>query len=127
MRRLRQGSLPFRTGRWNDLADARGRNHPQAARFDGFCSVPVSGSKDLHGEVRQQRILGHIDGDQSATEVHAYAERNVMRQDEVAVAEQVLRGTRDHYEACRHVPVLARKAGALRNGAPSKIGFWPVT
>lgn len=55
-------------------------------------------------------------------EIHAYAERIVIRQDGEVVAEHARRFGRDQtiYDPWHYVPVLARKPGALRNGAPFK-------
>jgi len=53
-------------------------------------------------------------------EVQAYAERIVIRQDGVIVAEHARCFGRNEtiYDPWHYVPVLARKPGALRNGAP---------
>jgi hypothetical protein len=53
-------------------------------------------------------------------EVQAYADRIVIRQDGVIVAEHARCFGRNEtvYDPWRYVPVLARKPGALRNGAP---------
>lgn len=53
-------------------------------------------------------------------EVHAYAEKIVIRQDGVIVAEHSRCFGRNEtvYDPWHYVPVLARKPGALRNGAP---------
>ena len=55
-------------------------------------------------------------------EIHAYADRIVIRQDGRAVAEHARRYSRGEtiYDPWHYVPVLARKPGALRNGAPFK-------
>jgi hypothetical protein len=54
--------------------------------------------------------------------VHAYADRLVIRQDGEIVAEHPRRFGRNQtvYDPWHYVPVLARKPGALRNGAPFK-------
>jgi Mu transposase-like protein len=60
-------------------------------------------------------------------EVHAYAERIVIRQDGEVVGEHERcfgRG-RTVYDPWHYVPVLARKPGALRNGAPFKTWVLP--
>jgi hypothetical protein len=53
-------------------------------------------------------------------EIHAYADRIVIRQDGVVVAEHARSFGRNEtiYDPWHYVPVLARKPGALRNGAP---------
>src|SRR5258708_866036 len=55
-------------------------------------------------------------------EVHAYADRIVIRQDGTIVAEHPRAFGRGQtvYDPWHYVPVLARKPGALRNGAPFK-------
>ena len=55
-------------------------------------------------------------------EVHAYAERVVIRQDGVVVGEhpRCFGRAETIYDPWHYVPVLARKPGALRNGAPFK-------
>jgi hypothetical protein len=55
-------------------------------------------------------------------EVHAYADRVVIRQDGVIVGEHARAFGRNQtvYDPWHYVPVLARKPGALRNGAPFK-------
>jgi hypothetical protein len=55
-------------------------------------------------------------------EVHAYADRIVIRQDGRIVAEHPRSFGRGEttYDPWHYVPVLARKPGALRNGAPFK-------
>jgi hypothetical protein len=61
-------------------------------------------------------------------EVRAYADRIVIRQDGVIVGEHARcfgRG-RCLYDPWHYVPVLARKPGALRNGAPFKDWLLPA-
>ena len=55
-------------------------------------------------------------------EIHAYADRIVIRQDGRVVAEHARCFGRGEtiYDPWHYVPVLARKPGALRNGAPFK-------
>jgi hypothetical protein len=55
-------------------------------------------------------------------EIAAYAERLVIRQDGVIVGEHARRFGRGQtsYDPWHYVPVLSRKPGALRNGAPFK-------
>src|SRR5205085_2175644 len=53
-------------------------------------------------------------------EIHAYADRIVIRQDGVVVGEHIRSFGRNEvvYDPWHYVPVLARKPGGLRNGAP---------
>ncbi len=55
-------------------------------------------------------------------EVDAYADRILIRQDGVIVGEHARAFGRNQtvYDPWHYVPVLARKPGALRNGAPFK-------
>ena len=59
-------------------------------------------------------------------DIYAYAERIVIKQDGVIVGEHARKFGRDQtaYDPWHYVPVLARKPGALRNGAPFK--DWPL-
>jgi hypothetical protein len=61
-------------------------------------------------------------------EVHAYADRIVIRQDGRIVAEHARCYGRGEtiYDPWHYVPVLARKPGALRNGAPFKDWVLPA-
>ncbi len=60
-------------------------------------------------------------------DIHAYADRIVIRQDGRMVAEHSRRYGRGEmiYDPWHYVPVLARKPGALRNGAPFKDWILP--
>ena len=62
-------------------------------------------------------------------EVHAYADRIVIRQDGRIVAEHPRSFDRGDtlYDPWHYVPVLARKPGALRNGAPFKDWVLPAS
>ena len=51
-------------------------------------------------------------------EIQAYADRIMVRQDGKVVAEHARRCDQTVYDPWHYVPVLARKPGALRNGAP---------
>jgi hypothetical protein len=61
-------------------------------------------------------------------EIHAYADRVVIRQDGRIVAQHSRRFGRGQtiYDPWHYVPVLARKPGALRNGAPFKDWVLPT-
>ncbi len=89
------------------------RRIPRAA---GFCV------EDVPGPLRQQQILGERRAVGRPVEIHAYADRIVIRQDGRVVAEHARCFGRGEtiYDPWHYVPVLARKPGALRNGAPFK-------
>lgn len=61
-------------------------------------------------------------------DVHAYADRIVIRQDGRIVGEhpRSFRRGETIYDPWHYVPVLARKPGALRNGAPFKDWVFPA-
>jgi hypothetical protein len=62
-------------------------------------------------------------------EIHAYADRILIRQDGCIVAEHPRSFGRGEttYDPWHYVPVLARKPGALRNGAPFKDWVLPAS
>jgi transposase len=92
------------------------------APFDGFHALTATVSKTLlvrfdHNKYSvAARALGR------PVEVYAYADRIVIRQSGDVVAEHGRRFGRDQtvYDQWHYVPVLAKKPGALRNGAPFK-------
>jgi hypothetical protein len=61
-------------------------------------------------------------------DIHAYADHIIIRQDGRIVAEHEHAFGRGHtvYDPWHYVPVLARKPGALRNGAPFKDWVLPA-
>ena len=87
-----------------------------AGPFDGFHCVPASVSKTctVRFDNNKYSVLSTAVG--RPVEVHAYADRIVIKQDGVTVAEHQRSFGRG--ETVYDVPVLARKPGALRNGAP---------
>ncbi len=97
-------------------------------RFDGFHSVPASVSKTclVRFDNNKYSVVASAVG--RPVEVHAYADRIVIRQDGRIVAEHARSFDRGDtlYDPWHYVPVLARKPGALRNGAPFKDWVLPV-
>lgn len=93
-----------------------------AAPFDGFHAVPASVSKTLlvRFDYNKYSVAARALG--RPVEVQAYADRVVIRQGDDIVAEHVRRFGREQtvYDPWHYVPVLAKKPGALRNGAPFK-------
>ncbi len=93
---------------------------PYVGPFDGFHSVPASVSKTctVRFDNNKYSVLATAVG--RPVEVHAYADRIVIRQDGVIVGEHARAFGRGQtvYDPWQYVPVLARKPGALRNGAP---------
>jgi hypothetical protein len=95
---------------------------PYAGRFDGFHAVPASVSKTclVRFDNNKYSVVAHAVG--RPVEIRAYAERIELRQDGHIVGEHHRCFGRDRavYDPWHYVPVLARKPGALRNGAPFK-------
>jgi transposase len=90
--------------------------------FDGFHALPASVSKTLLVRFDHNKYSVHAKAAGRPVEIHAYADRIVIRQDGDVVGEHARRFGRDQtiYDPWHYVPVLARKPGALRNGAPFK-------
>ncbi len=91
-------------------------------RFDGFHGVPASVSKTclVRFDNNRYSVSAHAVG--RPVEIRAYAERIELRQDGRPVGEHRRSFGRDQtvFDPWHYVPVLARKPGALRNGAPFK-------
>ena len=90
--------------------------------FDGFHAVPASVSKTLLVRFDYNKYSVHAKAAGRPVDIHAYADRIVVRQDGEVVGEHTRRFGRDQtiYDPWHYLPVLARKPGALRNGAPFK-------
>jgi transposase len=130
------------------IAYARAHKHPEIAgktiwevfeeertslvtcrgRFDGFHAVPASVSKtclvrfDNNKYSVSSRAVGR------PVEVNAYADRIIIRQDGQVVGDHARCFGRGEtiYDPWHYVPVLARKPGALRNGAPFRDWLLPA-
>src|SRR3974377_140597 len=107
---------------WEVFEAERPKLVPYAGRFDGFHAVPASVSKTCLVRFDKKRCSGAARAGGRPVEVHAYADRIVIRQDGRIVAEHPRSFGRGDtvYDPWHYVPVLARKPGALRNGAPFK-------
>ena len=120
------GVIPTRCSRtrtvWQVFEDERPSLVGYRGPFDGFHAVPASVSKTclVRFDSNKYSVAARAVG--RPVEVHAYADRIVIRQDGEIVAEHARRFGRDQtvYDPWHYVPVLARKPGALRNGAPFK-------
>jgi hypothetical protein len=102
--------------------------HGSTGRFDGFHAVTAAVSKTclVRFDNNKYSVSSHTVG--RPVEVQAYADRIVIRQDGAIVGEHVRCFGRGHtvYDPWHYVPVLARKPGALRNGAPFKTWVLPA-
>lgn len=92
--------------------------------FDGFHAMPASVSKTLLVRFDYNKYSVHAKAAGRPVEIHAYAARIVIRQDGEVVAEHARCFSREQvvYDPWHYLPVLTRKPGALRNGAPFKDG-----
>ena len=94
--------------------------------FDGFRAVETAVSKTclVRFDRNQYSVEARAVG--QPVDVQAYADRIVIRQDGETVAEHPRCFERNQviYDPWHYVPVLKRKPGALRNGAPFK--NWPL-
>jgi len=113
---------------WEAFAAERPKLVPYVGRFDGFHAVPASVSKTclVRFDNNKYSVVASAVG--RPVEVHAYAEQIVIRQDGRIVAEHPRSFGRGDtiYDPWHYVPVLARKPGALRNGAPFKDWVLPA-
>jgi hypothetical protein len=102
---------------------------PYAGRFDGFHAVPASISKTclVRFDNNRYSVAAHAVG--RPVEIRAYADRIELRQDGRIVGEHTRCFQRDQtiFDPWHYVPVLARKPGALRNGAPFKDWVLPAS
>jgi transposase len=112
---------------WEAFEAERPALVPYAGRFDGFHAVPAAVSKTCLVRFDNNRYSVAAGAIGRPVEVRAYAERIEIRQDGRVVGEHRRCFGRDRtiYDPWHYVPVLARKPGALRNGAPFKDWLLP--
>ena len=126
----RRTAIPSsRTGRSGRCSRRSGRAWcPMPGRFDGFHAVPASVSKTCLVRFDNNRYSVAASAVGRPVEIRAYAERIEIRQDGRVVGEHPRCFGRDQtvYDPWHYVPVLARKPGALRNGAPFKDWVLPA-
>ncbi len=102
---------------------------PYAGRFDGFHAVPASVSKTCLVRFDNNKYSVAASAIGRPVEVRAYADRIELRQEGKVVGEHRRCFGRDQtvFDPWHYVPVLARKPGALRNGAPFKDWILPAS
>jgi transposase len=100
-----------------------------AGRFDGFHAVPAAVSKTCHVRFDNNKYSVQASAVGRPIEIRAYADRIELRQDGRLVGEHRRCFGRDQtvFDPWHYVPVLARKPGALRNGAPFKDWVLPAS
>nr|WP_018261410.1 IS21 family transposase [Methylobacterium sp. WSM2598] len=113
---------------WQAFEAERAVLVPYAGRFDGFHAVPaaVSSTCLVRFDNNKYSVLASAIG--RPVEVRAYAERIEIRQDGRVVGDHARAFGRGQtvYDPWHYVPVLARKPGALRNGAPFRDWVLPA-
>jgi transposase len=107
---------------WEVFEAERPKLVPLRGRFDGFHAVSASVSKTCLVRFDNNKYSVKASAVGRPVEVQAYADRIVIRQEGIVVGEHRRRFGREEtaYDPWHYVPVLARKPGALRNGAPFK-------
>ena len=129
--RLRQGASPSGASGSDGVGGVRGGAAEAVAyrgRFDGFHALPASVSKTCLVRFDNNKYSVNASAVGRPVEIHAYADRIVIRQDGRVVAEHRRSYSRGEtiYDPWHYVPVLARKPGALRNGAPFRDWVLPA-
>jgi hypothetical protein len=113
---------------WQVFEAERAKLVPISRRFDGFRATQASVSKTclVRFDNNKYSVAARAVG--RPVEIQCYAERIVIRQDGAIVGEHVRSFGRNQtiYDPWHYVPVLARKPGALRNGAPFKDWLLPA-
>ena len=117
---------PERSGRSSRKSDPS--SFPIAAASTGSMRLPASVSKTCLVRFDNNKYSVSASAVGRPVEIHAYADRIVIRQDGRIVAEHRRCYGRGEtvYDPWHYVPVLARKPGALRNGAPFKDWVLPA-
>src|ERR1700730_17714122 len=112
---------------WQAFGAERPHLVPISGPFNGFHAIQASVSKTCLARFDNNKysVFSHAVG--RPVEIQAYADRIVIRHDGSRVVEHRRRFGRSEtiYDPWHYVPVLARKPGALRNGAPFKDWLLP--
>ena len=114
---------------WDMFKDERSSLVPYVGPFDGFHAVPASVSKTCFVRFDNNKYSVDARAVGRPVEIRAYADRLECWQDGRVVgchARSFGRG-KTIYDPLHYIPVLARKPGALRNGAPFKEWDLPVS
>ena len=124
-KRLRHPAMKDKTV-WEVFEEERAFLMAYRGAFDGFHCVQTGVSPTLLVRFDNNYDSVEARAPGRPVDVCAYADRIVIRQDAETVGEHPRRFDRAKisYNAWHYVPVLQRKPGALRNGAPFK--DWPL-
>jgi transposase len=111
---------------WQAFEEERPQLVPIRGPFDGFHPTEAAVSKTCLVRFDNNKYSVNSRAVGRPVEIQAYADRIVIRQDGAIVGEHPRCFGRGEtiYNPWHYVPVLARKPGALRNGAPFK--DWPL-
>jgi transposase len=114
---------------WQVFEAERPKLVPINRPFDGFSAIQASVSKTCLVRFDNNKYSVTSCAVGRPVEIQAYADRVVIRQDGAIVGEHHRRFGRGEtiYDPWHYVPVLARKPGALRNGAPFKDWLLPAS
>src|SRR5215208_3070354 len=114
---------------WQAFEAERPKLVPITGPFDGFHATQASVSKTclVRFDNNKYSVAARAVG--RPAEIQAYADRIVIRQDGAIVGEHRRCFGRGEtvYDPWHYVPVLARKPGALRNGAPFRDWHLPAS
>src|SRR5690349_4606079 len=114
---------------WQAFEAERPKLVPISGPFDGFHATQAAVSKTclVRFDNNKYSVAARAVG--RPVEIQAYADRVVIRQDGAIVGEHRRRFGRGEtaYDPWHYVPVLARKPGAWRNGAPFKDWLLPAS
>src|ERR1700761_3172133 len=113
---------------WEVFEEERPQLIADRARFDGFHAVPASVSKTCLVRFDNNKYSVAASTVGRPVEIRAYADKIELRQNGRPVGEHRRCFGRDQtvFDPWHYVPVLARKPGALRNGAPFKEWVLPA-
>ena len=101
---------------------------PITVPFDGFREAEAVASTTCLVNFDRNRYSAAASAAGRPVQVHAYADGIVIRRDGHIIAEHARQFGRGHciYDAWHYLPVLVRKPGALRNGAPFQAWSLPA-
>jgi DNA-directed RNA polymerase subunit K/omega len=125
---VRESAHPEQTDKsvWQVFEAERASLIEYRGPFDGFREIEVAVSKSSLVRFDHNRYSVAVKAARRTAQLRVYAERVVVWCDGEIVGEHPRRFGRGQtaYDPWHYLPVLARKPGALRNGAPFK--DWPL-
>ena len=113
---------------WEVFEEECPRLGPYVGPFDGFHAVPASVSKTCLVRFDKNRYAVDARAVGRPVEIRAYADRLACWQGGRIVGSHTRSFGRDRtiFDPVHYIPVLVRKPGALRNGAPFKEWELPI-